>query len=347
MKSKRIIDDKVKNGAIFTFINPDGSIDKRKFSGAINNYRPQHIKDIIVPLAKQLPEIALKNGDDFQRYLGQLISASYIVCGGFSGMRDSELDKLTPNSYYKESFEDVIFTCFNRTFKLGERRETWITSSSAKVAIELISTLTKNWRKEVNYPDVKYTNTLWVNRRIRDRPPTLISSWNQRIKLFCQQFHFIVTKADYQECLESNPRSFAKVQYSVKVGQPWAFSTHQFRRTLAFYCIKNRLGTLVALKQQFKHIYLAMTEWYTNGGKLASLRNLKIDSEIRNALSEINAETTANKIFKQWHSDDTLSGTHGKSHYEDARRCANDIQFLGGDIQSCERRKAHPARLIT
>ena len=59
---------------------------------------------------------------------------------------------------------------------------------------------------------------------------------------------------------------------NVEVGQPWALSTHQFRRTLAFYCIKNRLGTLVALKQQFKHLYLAMTEWYTNGGKLASSR---------------------------------------------------------------------------
>lgn len=47
-------------------------------------------------------------------------------------------------------------------------------------------------------------------------------------------------------------------------------------RTLAFYCIQNRFGTLVALKQQFKHIYLQMTEWYTNGGKLASLRNLKV-----------------------------------------------------------------------
>ncbi len=90
-------------------------------------------------------------------------------------------------------------------------------------------------------------------------------------------------------------------------------TTHQFRRTLAFYCIKNRLGTLVALKQQFKHLYLAMTEWYTNGGKLASLRDLKVDEQVQKALDEINAETTANKIFKQWHSDEKLSGTYGKA----------------------------------
>jgi hypothetical protein len=77
--------------------------------------------------------------------------------------------------------------------------------------------------------------------------------------------------------------------------------------------VKNRLGTLVALKQQFKHLYLSMTEWYTNGGKLASLRDLKVDTRILQALEEINAETTANKIFKQWHSDEKLSGSYGKA----------------------------------
>ncbi|MGL4711382.1 MAG: hypothetical protein ACRCWP_02125, partial [Shewanella sp.] len=94
---------------------------------------------------------------------------------------------------------------------------------------------------------------------------------------------------------------------------PWPLTPHQFRRTLAFYCIKNRFGTLVALKQQFKHLYLSMTEWYTNGGKLASLRNLKMDDKMRNLLADINAECTANKILKQWHSDEILSGTHGKA----------------------------------
>lgn len=56
-----------------------------------------------------------------------------------------------------------------------------------------------------------------------------------------------------------------------------------------------------------------MTEWYSNGGRLASLRDLKADKRFQLTLEEINAETTANKIFKQWHSDETLSGTHGKA----------------------------------
>ncbi|WCP67035.1 hypothetical protein LYZ37_14620 [Vibrio tubiashii] len=314
LEGKCILDNKVENGQTFTFMLDERNIDTNKYSLAIADNQPQESSDIIAPLAQKLPGIPLKHGIDFKRYLGQLIAASYIVCGGFSGMRDSELDKLTPNSYYKDSFEGRDYHMLqSHSFKFGEKRETWVTARSSKIAVELMSSLTQKWRKEAQYPDEKYTNSLWVSQSIRSRTPVLITDWNKRLKRFCKHFNFIVMQEDYQECLDSNPRSQEKIKKAIKVGKPWPLATHQFRRTLAFYCIKNRLGTLVSLKQQFKHLYLAMTEWYTNGGKLASRRDLKVDEQIQKALHEINAETTANKIFKQWHSDETLSGTHGKT----------------------------------
>ncbi|MGY0616782.1 hypothetical protein [Vibrio sp. FJH11] len=314
MQGKQILEDKVKSGGIFTFMNPDGSIETQKFATNIAYNQPKQPNELIKPLARKLPNIPLKNGDDFKRYLGQLITASYIVCGGFSGMRDSELDKLTSNSYYQDSLSGRdLHLLQSHTFKLGEKRETWVTAAVSKTAIDLMSILTKRWREKAQYPDEEYANSLWVNQTLRSHAPKLISNWNERLKRFCKQFDFVVTDEDYQECVESNPRSQVKIEKQVVVGQPWPLSTHQFRRTLAFYCVKNRLGTLVALKQQFKHLYLSMTEWYTNGGKLASLQDLKVDTKIQQALEEINAETTANKIFKQWHSDEKLSGSHGKA----------------------------------
>lgn len=314
MEGKKTVDQKTQLGTSFTFINNDGSIDKQKYASSITNYQPKAPKDIIAPLAAKLIEIPLNNANDFQRYLGQLITACYIVCGGFSGMRDSELDKLTPNSYYKSNLGGRDHHMLqSHTFKLGEKRETWITAASSKTAIDLVTTLTNRWRNIATYPNEKYANSLWVNQGARSVPPKLITDWNARLKRFCRHFDFIVTIEDYQECLDSNPNSFDKVKESIVVGEPWPLSTHQFRRTLAFYCVKNRLGTLVALKQQFKHLYLSMTDWYTNGGTLAGLSNLKVDTKIQQALEDINAETTTNKIFKQWHSDETLSGTHGKA----------------------------------
>ncbi|CAK4070093.1 hypothetical protein [Vibrio sp. 16] len=314
IQGKRILEDKMKAGSVFTFMNSDGSIDNHKVASAVLSNQPKQPSELIKPLAITLPNIPLKNGVDFQRYLGQLITASYIVCGGFSGMRDSELDKLTPNSYYQDSLSGrVLHLLQSHTFKLGEKRETWVTAAVSKTAIDLMSILTKRWRIEVQYPDEKYTNTLWVNQVYRSHAPKLISDWNRRLQRFCKQFKFVVTDDDYQKCVESNPRSQVKIEKQVMVGQPWPMSTHQFRRSLAFYCVKNRLSSLVALKQQFKHLYLAMTEWYTNGGLLASLRDLTVDPKIQQALDEINAESTTNKIFKQWHSDETLSGVHGKA----------------------------------
>ncbi|WHR54342.1 hypothetical protein O8413_23405 (plasmid) [Vibrio furnissii] len=310
----RNLEEKIKQGNRYSFIGEDGSIDSRKYISAVQEFQPHKVKDLIAPLAPKIPSIRLKNGMDFKRYLGQLTNACYIVCGGFSGMRDSEIDKLTPESYYKDTFEGRDFHMLqSHTFKLGHKRETWITASSSKTAIELMTTLTEEWRKETTYPDKKYKDSIWVNKAYRSKPPTLITGWNHRLQRFCNQFNFIVTEEDFVECLESNPRSPSRVKKDVIVGKPWHMTPHQFRRTLAFYCIKNRLGTLVALKQQFKHLYLSMTEWYTNGGRLASLRDLKVDEQVQKALDEINAETTANKIFRQWHSDETLSGTHGKA----------------------------------
>ncbi|MGF1743924.1 hypothetical protein [Vibrio minamisatsumaniensis] len=313
MQGKQILEDKMKTGSVFTFMNSDGSIDNKKFIVAIADRQPKQPNDLIAPLARKLPNIPLKHGSDFQRYLGQLITASYIVCGGFSGMRVSELDKLTPNSYYQDSLSGrELHLLQSHTFKLGEKRETWVTAAVSKTAVDLMSILTKRWREKAQYPDEKYANSLWVNQTLRSHAPKLISDWNQRLKRFCRQLDFVVTDDDYQECVESNPRSQVKIEKQVVVGQPWPMSTHQFRRSLAFYCIKNRLSSLVALKQQFKHLYLAMTEWYTNGGQLASLRDLTVDPKIQQTLDEINAESTTDKIFKLWHSDATLSGAHGK-----------------------------------
>ncbi|MFV8449953.1 hypothetical protein ACNO65_07690 [Vibrio campbellii] len=311
---KRILDSNVQQGRSYTFMNCDGSINNRKYTTAISDNQPRESHTFIAPLAEKLPDVPLKNASEYRRYLGQLITASYIVCGGFSGMRDSELDKLTPNSYYKDTLSGRVHHMLqSHTFKLGEKRETWVTAASSKTAIDLMTALTKRWRSEATYPDEKYADSLWLNQGARSVPSRLITKWNDRLQRFCKQFDFVVTEEDYQECLTSNPRSLDKVKRTVIIGKPWPMATHQFRRTLAFYCVKNRLGTLIALKQQFKHLYLSMTEWYTNGGKLASLRDLKVDTKIQQALEEINAETTANKIFKQWHSDEKLSGSHGQA----------------------------------
>ncbi|MBF4400945.1 hypothetical protein EAY31_25025, partial [Vibrio anguillarum] len=137
------------------------------------------------------------------------------------GMRDSELDKLTPNSYYKDTLSGRVHHMLqSHTFKLGEKRETWVTAASSKTAIDLMTMLTKRWRSEATYPDEKYADSLWLNQSARSVPPRLITKWNERLQRFCKQFDFVVTEEDYQECLTSNPRSLDKVKEFVIIGKP-------------------------------------------------------------------------------------------------------------------------------
>lgn len=54
-----------------------------------------------------------------------------------------------------------------------------------------------------------------------------------------------------------------------KVGQPWAFATHQFRRSLAVYAARSGMVSLGAMTSQFKQIYTAMQSYYARGSAFA------------------------------------------------------------------------------
>ena len=135
-----------------------GNINRHKYASAIVDNKPQGQRKILSTLANKLPSIKLTHGHHFQRYLSNLITASYIICGGFSGMRDSELNKLAPGCYYKDTFEGRDYHMLqSHSFKLGEKRENMGDGRIIKIAIELMTVLTENWRKDVNY---RMKNTL-------------------------------------------------------------------------------------------------------------------------------------------------------------------------------------------
>ncbi|BBC40496.1 hypothetical protein FA893_11640 [Photobacterium damselae subsp. piscicida] len=316
LQGKQFVDNKIQSSANSWLIDENGNINNTQdYANEINRHQPQTHSMILKRHTFNIEDCDILNdGIDFRRFYGQLISACYICCGAFSGMRESELSQLTPKSFYCEEYNDRKFYMLqSRTFKLGEKDETWVTAPVVKKAIELVSTLTEKWRFELSNIDNAYKNTLWINRIYRSKSPNIITNWSERLKRFCKQFQFITSDSDYQECLNSNPNSREKISSSIKIGKPWPLTSHQFRRSLAFYTIKHRLGTSFSLKQQFKHLYLQMTEWYTNGGRLASFKGLRLDSELQQLLDNIKDEHTTNIIFNMVHSNKILSGSHGKA----------------------------------
>lgn len=317
LQGKTIVDGYIQSGKWQFLTNKSGEItDTQRYAVEINEAQPESMIDII---HHHLNDTGLlrdnTNGSGWLQYLGQLITASYICCGAFSGMRDSELDELSAKGYFQEEFNGTVFHMLqSKTFKLGEKRTTWVTAPICEKAVALVATLTEPWRqiRTQSSPNL-VTDTLWLNQIARSKAPTIINSWNQRLRRFIRQFNIIVTDSDYQECAQSNLNSLDNVKKYVQIGKPWHFTTHQFRRSLAFYTIKHRLGSTIALKQQFKHLYLQMTEWYTEGGIASRLQDMELDSELQALLDETKVQDTTQKFFDWMHTDKPLAGAHGKA----------------------------------
>lgn len=315
LEGKLIIDTKIQTGVWNWLTDSSGKIiNKHRYAQEITKAIPKTNEYIISNTLKSTSVMSEIGSLTFKKYYNQVIAACYICCGAFSGMRESELLELTSNSYFMEEFENREFHMLqSKTFKMGEKVTTWVTAPIAKKAIELASELTKEWRIErKNISNKLSTDVIWLSRSARSNPPVFVS-WTAKLKLFCRQFKINVNASDYKECVESNPNSPRKIQESVNIGQPWQLAPHQFRRSLAFYTIRHRLGTTISLKQQYKHLYLQMTEWYTEGGTIARLNNLAIDDKLKEFLDTTKHEETTNKIFNFVHSDKRLSGSHGKA----------------------------------
>jgi hypothetical protein len=92
--------------------------------------------------------------------------------------------------------------------------------------------------------------------------------------------------------------SFAR---TVGVARPWRFSCHQFRKTFArFVALGDKTG-LLALKQHFKHVSIAMTDRYVGRDlELLDLVDVERQHGMTQALDELlGADCLAGKLGEQ------------------------------------------------
>lgn len=285
----------------------------------IASHAPQRASDII---ATQLSDyLHYSDGNDgrwWHAHRANLIASCFICCAAFSGMRESELFELTSKSYYQAEYNGKVFHFLRaKTHKMGERHTEWVVAPVVEKAIALASALTAHQRQYLHQQasttqEHQWADCLWLSQGQRSTPPKRISSWGLRLSNFARNAGAIITREDYEECLRANPNSTNRIKQFVQAGRYWRLSPHQFRRTLAWFCIKNRLGHAVAIKQQFKHLYLQMSEWYCEGGLPSRIDSVESDAELQHMIDTIHNEQIASKYWSWFHGEAVLSGSHGK-----------------------------------
>lgn len=70
---------------------------------------------------------------------------------------------------------------------------------------------------------------------------------------------------DVQELAQSDPTRDFYNEPNFAIGQPWPLTSHQFRRSLAFYGSSSGFLSLPTLRAQFKHMTIEMARYYANG----------------------------------------------------------------------------------
>lgn len=330
------IDAKIASGQWRWLNDSEGNLKKKTYAEEINKAMPESYATIIHRhLANtDLLSDGQADGNWFNRWVNQLLTACFICCGAFTGMRVSELFELNQNSFTTREFDGQTFhlvqSAHLKLVKGGKKQEEWLTSPIVEKAIELATAITTSQREQLRIlADIaqkraeqgkadeyqKAVDSLWLSQDNRGNPPIVIqrSQWNHRLARFAQRVDAVISQNDLAECRSINPQDNGAIDTKVVVDQPWPLTSHQFRRTFAVFTVRNNLGHAIAIKQQFKHLYLRMSEWYGNGAVLARVEDAMMDTDLQRLIDDTKAEHIATEYDHWYNSDELLAGGHGRA----------------------------------
>ncbi|PYB86038.1 integrase [Pseudomonas koreensis] len=197
----------------------------------------------------------------------------------YTGMRDQEVMRLpyrclaqeevvsaTQDDEGKVRDKPMIVNVISSTTKFTGYRKSaaWLATDEVVRAVEIARAICRaiSHLFGVNHDDMP----LFLNPAIINRADTKIgvSNWNEVSKPQFLLTRYIIQVNDLDELQVTDPsRDFAS-DARFHVGMPWRLTSHQFRRSLAFYGSSSGFISLPSLRKQFKHLSTQMTRYYAN-----------------------------------------------------------------------------------
>jgi integrase len=168
-----------------------------------------------------------------------LVAACYIVIAGFVGMRVSEILSMRVGAIEHRPIGEtgvaqayVVARLFKTVDDPGGRLERWIAPAPVVRAVELLERLSAPLRAAAGRDDL----FLVKNTQYGEIVPVT-------------QMHMGVRINDFARHVGVPPHE----------GEPWSFSTHQFRKTFARFVARRDRSQLLGLAEHYKHASVAMT----------------------------------------------------------------------------------------
>lgn len=224
----------------------------------------------------------IKAVSGLSKLLTEVLTTSSILIQAFTGMRAGEVGSLPYDCLveYKKILDKSTRYLINGyvTKPNGGKKMLvqWVTCKTGVFAINIAKKISNAiyLSKGINVDDSMKSERvygLFISPSIISEEHALKQAHLTlcNMKLLRNRIQPIVTEEDILELENIDMHRAWRSEDSFKVGEPWVFTTHQLRRSLALYAHRSGLVTIPSLKKQLKQITQLITYFYCNGSSNA------------------------------------------------------------------------------
>lgn len=247
---------------------------------------------------------------EIQQDLRLLATSCFILILSFSGMRANEMCNIKIDGFNVINSEPKMYVIRSYETKIsGGQIVDYVTSPIVKDAFDIITKIHRIARK---YDSSTSRDDLIITSK-HQKLITYGSLFNlgTHFKNYAKELDLFIDKDDVKESELLNG-----YREDIKEGNIWPLASHQFRRTLIVNFVSHRLGSINAVKQQVKHMYATMTEYYAKNSNLAETFNLNVVKEISDIIEEELLDEGVRQYKNFYYSNDVLAGEKGKEIME-------------------------------
>lgn len=232
------------------------------------------------------PDFICKDRRQLAAVLGVIQYEMKHVIHMYTGMRNDEVNRLNYNcvldksTYGKipEENNDIpspssIVKIISTTTKFTgfKKEESWLAHT---VVLEAIAVLRRIVRGIASISGLNVNNCcLFISARpifSKNKESTgrkVFSAPKNNRRYFLKKAEFIIDKNDYDVLVASDPERNFLASSEFDCGKQWPLTTHQFRRSLAFYAVNSGFVSLATLRKQFKHLSQEMIKYYSRNNE--------------------------------------------------------------------------------
>ncbi len=259
---------------------------------AVANKEGFQATNIRIPLAR---ELGFEGSRDLSAELSYLRDSCYIVIAMFSGIRDSETLSLKRGCIAHDKADDGIDLIWlhGTIFKTGIKPHKWLVPPIVETAVRVMEWYRQPYAIQIEEQisqfeqqlDMSIPGSTFHKRQLKrlhtarkDRDGLFLGcapcvghlvgvlskgTIHRRLQNFCPHFNILGDDGKY-----------------------WRLSSHQFRRTYAYFVASAELGDLHYLREHFGHWSIDMTLLYTSGASDAYQTDTDLLTEILRSKTE-------------------------------------------------------------